>query len=303
MSKKSGLIDFIDLGVNVVQMAQMVELNDQLNELKKLKSSASNLQIIKTSQEKLESVLREYVFDTETRLDFLSDFVDSAPSPVFVITDIIDSDSEELGIGPSAFTQFVDKDRVKQFRSRVKSLNEQAFDNLTEDEKTDIKNSFDLVDKIYLLDELIEAKKTEEKIAKLIDRDNLGHLDSEPAKSFSRWRVSGFVSAFFTILLIGIAIANEDVNYIVALLILLSLSVFVYSVWRITDNPEDSISADNVLISLRKTLPDEKRFEELYSIFGEKRSSSEYESLREEYKDEIKRNILCDRDGNPLPKM
>jgi hypothetical protein len=294
-------VDYASLGANIVQIGQLSGVRRRLESLAQIEAA-------REERARLENDLRQFVFESEERLENISKYQQKAPAGVYVAVSILETAFNEIGIVPATFQQFVDKDRVKHVRSILEALRADAAHSMAEEELRQTDRMLGLVSQMSELEELIAHYETKEKLAetdkKLSEnQDELNKLSKGKGSPYLPWFLMGAVGL---VLLFIIGGNSSSIGYSISCLMMvvaiLGGVVVAVRPSELKDLRRERTKLQQLRTRLQQQILPASKLDMLYGIFGEKSTVDAYISMRDNCLADISRVTENDREGKPLPE-
>jgi hypothetical protein len=165
MRREPNWVDFGNLALNTVQVAQLAQLNDDLGQLR---AAALDRQ----RREGLENRLRQFAFEQEQQLELFLTQIGTSPRPACVGMGVIRHNLRLAGIEPASFEQFSDKDRIAKVLRRLDEGLGAVSARLTPDEAIDAQVVVNLLTERNDLNELIGMQQRIEEAESIRDENH-----------------------------------------------------------------------------------------------------------------------------------
>jgi hypothetical protein len=269
----------------------------------------AQVQAQQAERERLEDELRQFVFELEGGLDRLQEYKIRAPLGVATVTGTVDALLDGVGVQPSTFQQFVDKDRVKALRQRLSAMREEELASLSQSEQEQLGRIIPVSAHREDLQNLIVALKAKEELGKTEEQWN--RLQTEKKEMLGSWNgvlvVSAVLGAMFfcagaSMTSSSSSIVGEGGGAVLCLSGIAGIA-FLFALLKIISTaPEGYKMLEQARAALRSKLLKHEKYLEITKIFGEGIPIEEYEKKAAEIADYMSRALEHDKDGNPLPE-
>jgi hypothetical protein len=164
MRREPNWVDFGNLALNTVQVAQLAQLNSELGQLR---AAALDRQ----RREALENRLRQFAFEQEQQLEHFLTQIGTSPLPACVGMGVIRHNLRLAGIEPARFEQFSDKDRIAKVLRKLDEGLGAVSARLTPDEAIDAQVVVNLLTERNDLNELIGMQQLIEEVELIRDQN------------------------------------------------------------------------------------------------------------------------------------
>jgi len=124
---------------------------------------------------------RNLVFETANDVKSLEDHLKRTPQPAYVALKLLEWRLEEVGISPSVFPEFTDKEYVRDVQNNLVGATQKSRDQLTPDEINQAEECFLAIIQTPLLKQAVEAQSAHEQQAIEIQsaREQLQEFEDE----------------------------------------------------------------------------------------------------------------------------
>ena len=292
--RRSTWVDYANLGANIIQVGQLSGVRQRLNELARIETD-------REERIQLENELRQFIFEIEGGIEHLTEYLQKAPLGVYITIFLLEELFDEVGVEPATFQQFADKDRVKKVRSASSSIMEEAANELSGEEVKEVSFRLKLFARFSDIDLLVSHLKASQELPEIEKRWK--ELSAETYKN----RYPFVWALIIGILLLagscissangfmhlssanGLLFFGGEVAVILGIIGLLATGA---RLGELTQEKE----------KLRKKILSSEKLQELYEVFGEDLTISQYERIEEETRAYVTQATEMDKDGNSLPK-
>lgn len=279
-------VDYANLGANILQVGQLSGVRQRLNELARIETDRER-------RIQLENELRQFIFEIEEGIERLAEYIQKAPLGVYLTVFFLEKLFDEVGVEPATFQQFADKDRVKQVRSTSSSIKEEVAERLSEEEIGEVHFRLKLFAHFPFLDFLISHLKASRELPEA--EEKWKELAAEKHKGRYSF---GWVLVIGLLLLAGTC-SSSDLSVFQCLG---GMAVLVGLIGILIVQPEGLRELKQEKEKLQKRILLPEKLQELYEVFGEDLTISQYEEIEEETKAYVSQVTEKDKDGNSLPK-
>lgn len=281
-------VDYGNLAVNIAQTRQLQHVQQQLADLRKIEEN-------REARNQLENQLRQYVFELEEQLDDIAVNQSKAPLAANILSRVVIASLDDIGIYPSSFEQFVDKDRIKQVRQKADNLVRTSAGSLgTNVGEADICVQF--IQEMVDLDRIIGALNDKVEIAKI------EQVLKNGIPKYKKMRV--YTLLFFLFILILPAFFLTVLSQVPVAIIIVWLAALLGSAYTFgaMEMPEPLKMQENRRDELIAKFPKDSQFTKWQNQFGNYKTAEDYERVRDTRKKRILNALNNDKNGNPLLK-
>lgn len=309
-SRDASWVDYGNLGANIVQVALLVAANRRVSQMATIQTQIATVQAQQAERARLETELRQFIFELEEGIDRLSCCMSMAPLGVLTTIYFIERVLNDGGIQPVAFDQFGDKDRIKALRKRLAELRESSGKSLTQGEVEEAKRIMRLASGREDLNKLITALDAQERLKET--EGPWRKLEKKKKEMVAGWGLLLVLSFLVGIasmcgFFIALSIASSSNNSSLAVVILplyagsLSLVGFVIGVVKTTSSPKGYAEMNLMRTSLRSKFLPQQVYDNIYAFFGKDLGIEAYQRIEDEIANFFSRALENDKDGKALP--
>jgi hypothetical protein len=146
-----GLLDLIDVAVNVQQSRRIGQTREQLARMEQgMLQEAERRQFIES--------LRNTVFTVGQNIRALEQRVEAMPQPCYVTARALATRLQEYGIAPEIFPEFADKEYVQQVREKIAAITQRSRSVLNDEQIMQADACVQAIVEMPVLDQAIEAQ-------------------------------------------------------------------------------------------------------------------------------------------------
>lgn len=283
-------VDYANLGLNVANVALNSAQLQSLSEVNSQLAQLSQLEANRERRSQYENSLRQFVFEEELKLSELVNIPQTTPAKKWFAATIIQQNLDSVPVSASSFQEYVDKDRVTDFRRRLRETIEESQGQLTGDEVSNLLQTIKILNERSALTEYIAAVKAKEHLKRT-------QVEWEKKES-SASKVSRFLGCLAPIFLVILGLFFVFLTghtvfgvYIPYSLSLISLIMFIVGILLVIIGPRlaasrmDGYDELNFQRNAAKTkIPPSERLQVLGQMFGANVTSEDL--LREQQRRE-----------------
>ncbi len=317
VTNKPNALDYYNAGVNTYNAYTNQKTLETTRALYDEFAKITALEEHKQKREELLAQLRQFVFEREAILERIMPFAATAPIPAYIATVIVQKSFGYVGIDPSAFPEFVDKDRIKKVLQFVSDIASNAQEAFSIGQDRDAHRCLGYLDTQAALTGIIDLAN--EKDAYKQVRDRISEINAELNKGPVTWldrseRLLRFL--FFgglALLVLGFFVKKPSVVHeallflgfgAIGLLVLLGVVLVVVSVSAVAAAlliPQKAKKVAELRTLQKHPAPDEARFQQLSRQYAPDMSLADVIRLKTEHEDYIAQCMFYDNKGKPLP--
>ena len=309
MKREPNWVDFANWCENRRQSVQLTNLQNLTDQL-------AQIQQARERQTQASNEFRQVIVEAEECVKALVQYTNRAPTGVFVSLSVLRDTLTGLGIVPSAFPEFRDKECVREFYAHLDQELKQVSSTMPEEDLGCAQLVSPRISGLGGLNTLIRDESVKEERSRL--NGELERLEQARKQALKRWGVLAILGGFglclgvvcywvvwatFESVLIFPRLSGMFRPVVVPWLVLCGLWCLdgvVMCFIRGNSRELNKRKAQRVLLRARLLSPD--RYHELCSVWGEGKTSREYEALRDDVLGYWAYVTERDRDGNPLPQ-
>ena len=148
-----GLLDLVDVAVNVQQSRRIGQARDQLTRMEQgMLQEAERRQFIES--------LRNIVFTVGQNIRALEQRVEAMPQPCYVTARALTWRLQEYGIAPEIFPEFADKEYVQQVREKIDAITQRSRSVLNDSQVKQADACVQAIVEMPALDQTIDEVRT-----------------------------------------------------------------------------------------------------------------------------------------------